>query len=173
MRKTVIVTLFFTLSSVLAVLAQDETSKSIHVDFVSTVDEGMTVKMTLPLSFLESIQPKIEEVLQEIRYNNHEINFAEIWQAARDSGPTDFVEVNSEDADLSVSTTETHLLIRVREKQEGQDIEVTLPLALGDAFFADLENLDYEKIVAALLTMTGQDLVKVTSEQINGRVWIE
>jgi hypothetical protein len=173
MKKTVFATLLLTLFSIQGLLAQDKQSKSIHVDFVSTVDEGMTINMTLPLSFLESFQPKIEEFLHEVQYNDHQINFAAIWQAAREAGPTDFVEVNSDDADVRVSTTETHLIIKVLEKREGHDIEVTVPLALGDALFANLENLDYDRIAAALLTMDGQDLVRITSEEINGRIWIE
>jgi len=173
MKKTVFASLLLCIFGIQGLLAQEKKSKSIHVDFVSTVDEGMTINMTLPLSFVESLQPKIEELLQEVRVHNHEINFAEIWKAAREAGPTDFVQVNSEDADLRVSTTETHLLIKVLEKREGHDIEVTVPLALGDALFADLENLDYEKIQAALLLMDGQDLVRITSNEINGRIWIE
>ncbi len=147
--------------------------KSIHVDLKSTEGDGMELKMTLPISFIETLRPKIEEALSSVRYQDHEIDFVEIWNSVKDSGPTEFVEIKSHDGDIKVSTTHTHLVIRVDEKNEGHQIDVTLPLALGDALFSNLDTIDYDGIIDALLSMEGQDLVKITSEKINGRVWIE
>lgn len=147
--------------------------KSIHVDFQSTEGDGMTLKLTLPMSFIETLRPKIEEALTSIRFQEHEIDFVEIWNAVKDSGPTEFVEINSQDGGIKVSTTQTHLVVRIDEKKEGHQIDVTLPLALGDALFSNLDSIDYDGIIEALLSMEGEDLVKITSEEINGRVWIE
>ena len=152
---------------------KSSSGKNINVDFKNSEVEGMTVKMTLPLSFVESLKPKIEEILHEIKVGHHEIDFVGIWKAVKDSGPTEFVEINNEDAHVKVSTTGTHLVVRIDEHTEGHKIDVTLPLALGDAIFENLENINYEGIIDALLDMEGQDLVNIQSETINGRIWID
>jgi len=151
----------------------DETEKMLHVNF--TAEEGQMVNISFPVSLLKSFEPQIEKVLQDIKINgNEEINFIELWQAVKDAGATEFVEINSEDADIKVSTTATHLLVNVNEKKEGHTIDVSLPLALGDALFTS-GDFDYEQAIEALMSVEG-DLVTITSDDPNGpqgRVWIE
>ena len=112
----------------------DETEKMLHVSF--TAEEGQMVNISFPVTLLKTFEPQIEEVLGDIKINgNEEINFVEVWAAVKDAGATEFFEMNSEDADIKVSTTETHLLVNVHEKKDGHKIDVSLPLALGDALF--------------------------------------
>ena len=148
-----------------------QTQKTINIDFQEK--DGVTMNMSLPISVLESVKPKIEEVLAAVRNHEHEIDFVSIWQAVKDAGPTEYFEMKSHDADLNVSTTETHLMVKIDEKEEGHQIDVILPLALCDALFSNLDHIDYDGIIQALVSLEGQDLVRITSESINGRVWIE
>jgi hypothetical protein len=169
--KLMITMLLISGLSALSALAK-ETEKMLHVSF--TAEEGQMVNLSFPVSLLRSFEPQIENVLQEIKVNEQEINFMEIWQAVKDAGPTEFVEVNSADADIKVSTTITHLLVNVHEKKEGHKIDVTIPLALGDALFTTGE-FDYEQAIQALLDVEG-DLVTITSDKPegpNGRILIE
>ena len=158
----------------LSLVAVAKDGKMLNIQFEDKSGDGMTMEMSLPLALLESVQPNIEQALQAAREEGHlEMDFAAIWKAVKDAGPTEFVEFNSKDADVKVSTTETHLIVDVREKKDGNDILITIPLALGDALFTDIDNINYDGIVEALLAMEGQDLVKIDGTNMKGRVWIE
>ncbi len=145
--------------------------KLLHIDFVSTAGEGMTMQAAVPLAMVETARVKIEEVLAELQ-KDHQIDFPKIWGAIRDTGPTEFLNMDTNETKIKVSTSTTHLIIYVDLKSEDHQINVTLPLALGDVLFAN-KTLDVDKIIAALLKLEGQDLVTVKSDEINGRVWIE
>lgn len=145
--------------------------KMIHVDFVSTEGEGMTIQAAVPLTLVESVRDQVEEVLGEMQ-KKHNLDFAKIWGSVRDAGPTEFLSIDNKDAKIKVSTTQTHLQIYVDQKIEDQQIKVILPMALGDVLFAG-KTLDMDKIINALLALEGQDLVTIKSDEINGRVWIE
>ena len=148
--------------------------KTINVEFENMEDESMSMNMTLPVTFIQSLQPQIEQFLSQLEVEGQEIDLPAVWASLKDAGPTEFLEVKNKDADIKVSTTATHLLIQIDEKENDQHIELTLPLALGDALLGDnLENIDYEKIIDALVEMEGQDLLKLDSKKAKGRVWIE
>ena len=160
-----------------AVLAQeDASSKMINVDFTNKLAQGeepVVFKVTLPMTLIESVRPQIEEAINEINLDEQGIDLPGIWQSIKDAGPNEFVTIKNEEADVKVSTNETHFLVRVNDKQKGEDIDISLPLALGDALFGNGIELDYDSIIDALLSLGDQDLIKVTSPSINGRVWID
>lgn len=145
--------------------------KLIHVDFVSTMGEGMTMQAAVPLALVDTAREKIEEVLGELQ-KNQKIDFPKIWAAIRDVGPTEFLSMDTNESKIKISTSTTHLIIYVDVKSDDHQINVTLPLALGDVLFAN-KTLDVDKIIDALLKLEGQDLVTIKSDEINGRVWIE
>jgi hypothetical protein len=155
--------------------AQDDRlkGKMLKIDFYSEVDEGMTMNLSLPLSLIETVKPKIEEILNQVQAEQEGFDFVEIWNQVKDVGPTEFVDIKSKEANIKVSTNEQHLRVDVFQKLEGRDIRVVLPMALGDALFANGKRVDYDAILNALLDMQGQDLVKVEAADMRGRVWIE
>lgn len=170
--KTTALVLLFGLS--IAALGQNnEPIRTINIDFKDLTQEGMEFNVSLPITFLETFKPQIQEALENIKYGEDQIDFGAIWRAVRDSGPTEFVEINDVSTDVKVSTTSTHLLVKVDDKSEGHLIDVKVPLALGDALFTNFDNIDYDSIVDALLQLQGEDLVVITGDKINGRVWIE
>ena len=164
-------TLFVLVVMGLSAIAQEKKAKTINIDFKSTIDEGMTLNVTLPLQFLESFQPQIQQILTQIQAE-HGMDFKQIWTSVKDSGPAEFISIKSEEADIQVSTTSSHMIVKVNEKTEGHDIEVHLPMALGDALFTLDGDIDYEGILQALETVDG-DLVTISGADMNGRIWIE
>lgn len=152
--------------------AQDKAKgKMIHVDF-KNLEDGSSIQATLPLSLVSAAKPHIERALTQVQERKN-MDFRNIWESVKDSGPTQLVEINSDEVKMKVFTTETHLKVKMDHQKDGE-FDVTLPLALGDALFnEDNKNLDYDTIVNALLAMEGQDLVVVDSDVVEGRVWIE
>lgn len=154
----------------IAALAQD---KSIHIDFQSTEGDGVTFNMSLPVTVIKSFRPQIEQFLNSDEFRQADVDFVAIWQAARESGPTEFLEINNEDVDVKVRTTGTHLLINGFIREEAMTFDVKLPLFLGDLFFSNIDNIDYDAIVAGLNELDGEELVIVQGDTVNGRIWIQ
>ena len=151
----------------------EEKVKTINVDF--TGEDGVQMKMSLPLSLVESIKQPIEQALADVQTENPGLNFSDIWASVKDSGPTEFVSIKSGDADVSVKTTETHLVVKIDEKNEGHNFDLSMPLTLCEALFNSLnDGFDVESVIDALLEIEG-DLITLNSAggEISGRVWIE
>jgi len=166
-RIVMIAVLVFT---AFAALAQNKTEPMLSIEFRG--EDGQEMNMTVPVNMLEQFAPQIQQALRDLTIDDKEINLFEIWESIRDAGPNEFLEVNSDDADIKVSTTETHLRVDVNEKNEGKNLEVMVPLALGDALFANA-TFDYQTALDALLSVEG-DLVRVRSadDSIFVRVYI-
>jgi len=145
--------------SALSVFAQNESEPMLHIHFRG--EDGQEMNMTVPVTMLRQFETQIEEVLQDIEINGQDLDFAAIWQSIRETGPNEFIEVNNEEADIKVSTTDYHLLVDVNEKREGRLFNVTIPLALGDALLSG-GTFDYESAIQSLLEVQG-DLVRVES----------
>jgi len=173
--KPTVFCLLLILSSGLVVAqdADNSQGKVIRLNFENFEGEGTKMEATFPLALLATAKPQIERALNDI-HEEHHVNFRDIWNAVKDSGPTEYVNIDSHDAKIKVSTTATHLKVYVDQRQEDAVFHVTLPLALGDALFGEENSeLNYDTIIEALLQMEGQDLVSIDSEDMKGRVWIE
>lgn len=152
--------------------AQSKTDgKMIHIDFKSMEGDGMTMKASLPLSLISSVQPQINQALEQVRQEQN-IDYKAIWAAIKEAGPTEFMNIKKNDMDVKVTTTEKLLKIFLDEKQAGDEYNVTIPLALGDILFSG-DELDFDKLIDALLALDGQDIVKIDSFQFKGRAWVE
>ena len=175
MKQVTTIACVFLMSFTLNALAQDDSApeKVVRIEFEDQRSEGVKLNMSLPITLLASLEPQIEEALRNVHFEDHDIDLVELWESVKEAGPTEFVSIKSEEADVSVSTTETHVLIKVNEKKEGHDINVKLPLALGDALLANNGNFDYQSALSALLAMEGQDLIVISGKDVRGRVWIE
>ncbi len=156
----------------LAIAQEPGAGKTININFEDKTQEGAVFTMSLPVTFLKTFKPHIAEALRSVDYKGHDIDLAEIWKAVKDAGPMEYAEITNEEANVKVFTTKSHLVVNVHEKREGQKIDVTVPLALGDALFNENGEIDYDRIIEALLELEGQDLVVINSDKMNGRVWI-
>lgn len=150
--------------------ANDYSSWMINADF--TMEDGQEMKLSLPITFLKSFEPQIREALSEVDLEGQEVNFQEIWQAVKESGDNEYVTVESDDADIRVAVSEGNLVVNVNDKNEGQTIDVTIPMAFGDILFGgDLANLDMDAVIDALGDIEG-NLIEIVGNEVNGRVWI-
>jgi hypothetical protein len=104
-----------------------------------------------------------------------DINFPEIMAAVKDAPDGKFVTVTSDEADVNVHKQGGTLFVTVNQKDdEMAKVEVTVPLELMDALsFGEENTLDVAALLQSLDTLPNGELVKVTSNEANVRVWIE
>ncbi|CAM2010344.1 hypothetical protein [Acanthopleuribacter pedis] len=170
MKKFLVVLLSLSLVSVAFAQAK-EPAYMINVDLQNFGGEQGNMKMSLPLTFIESMRPQIEEILTEVHEGDHGVDIKALWASIRDAGPTEFVQVDGPEGKVSVKTDEEFLMVNVTN-DEVQDLQVKIPLTLFEAIMTDVDKIDYEAIIETLKGMAGQDLVTIDSEEIVGRVWI-
>ncbi len=104
-----------------------------------------------------------------------DINFPEIMKAVKDAPDGEFVTVTSDEADVKVYKQGGTLFVTVNQKDdEMAKVEVTVPLELMDALsFGEENTLDIAALLESLDKLPNGELVKVTSNEANVRVWIE
>ena len=89
--------------------------------------------------------------------------------------PGAVVTVTSDEADVNVRKEGGTLYINVNQKEdEMAKVEVTMPMELMSAFTFNEENtLDIAALLQSLDKLPNGELVRVTSNEANVRVWIE
>jgi len=104
-----------------------------------------------------------------------DINFPEIMAAVKDAPDGQFVTVTSDEADVSVHKQAGTLFVTVNQKEdEMAQVEVTMPMEMMDALtFGEENTLDVAALLQSFDKLPNGELVKVTSNEANVRVWIE
>ncbi len=104
-----------------------------------------------------------------------DINFPEIIAAVKDAPDGKFVTVTSDEADVNVHKQGGTLFVTVNQKgDEMAKVEVTVPLELMDALsFGEENTLDIAALLQSLDRLPDGELVTVTSNEANVRVWVE
>jgi len=159
--------------------AGDETRWiNVHVTENST---NTNVEVHLPLNLVLTV---LRNVDVENFHGGHvdlnldedmDINFPEIMKAVKDAPDGEFVTVTSDEADVNVHKKDGTLFITVNQKDdEMAKVEVTVPLELMDALsFGEENTLNVAALLESLDELPDGELVKVTSNEANVRVWIE
>ncbi len=144
----------------------------LNVDIQATEGESGTTDMSMriPMGLLHVMAPQLGEALGKVDIQHEGLDLAQMWELIRETGPNRYAEIESKEADVTIETTETHLLISITDTPEG-DLSVTMPLALGDVLFGN-ENAEPQELIAALEDLEG-DLVTIEGEMIQGRVWMD
>ncbi len=168
MKKKILAAFTLLLTASFA-LAADPFIKFELKDF-SSGETPTEVKISLPFGMLEALKPTIDNALNEVELHDNEIDLRAIWQEVKNAGPNEYVSIKDGDKSVQVATTETHIVIKVDE--DGEDINVTIPLALADALLGQ-EHPDFDKVIDTLLEFRGQDLLTITGSKIEARAWIE
>jgi hypothetical protein len=103
------------------------------------------------------------------------INWTEIMAAVKDAPDGKFVTVTSDEADVNVRKEAGKLYVDVNQKDdEMAKVEVTMPMTMVDAFLVGENNtLDVAALLQSFDDLPDGELVKVTSNEANVRVWIE
>ncbi len=180
MKKTLIVLVaILALAAAPQALAQEQTRwVNVHVTENSS---NTNVEVHLPLNLVLTV---LRNVDVENFHKGHvdleldddmDINFAEILAAVKDAPDGKFVTVTSDEADVNVHKKGGMLFVTVDQKEdEMAKVEVTMPMELMDALsFGETNTLDVTALLESLDTLPDGELVKVTSNEANVRVWIE
>ncbi len=126
------------------------------------------IKLSIPLGLLEAMKPSFDEAIGHAKLETHGVNLREIWEQIRNAGPNEYVNINSDDQNVRVSTTETHIVVDV---EGDENIHLTVPLAVVEAIFGG-DNIDFDQMIDALVGMAGQDLLNITGD-VTARAWVE
>jgi hypothetical protein len=180
MKRTV-----FTLVAIAALLAapatyaQEETRwVNVHVTENSS---NTNVEVHLPLNLVLTVLRNVD--VENFRGGHvdleldedMDINFPEILQAVKDAPDGKFVTVTSDEADVNVHKQGGTLYVDVNQKEdEMAKVKVTVPMEMMDALsFGEDYTLDVAALLESFDNLPDGNLVTVTSEEANVRVWIE
>jgi hypothetical protein len=162
-----------------AAVAGDET-RWVNVQ-VTENSSNTNVEVHLPLNLVLTV---LRNVDVENFHGGHvdleldddmDINFPEIMAAVKDAPDGKFVTVTSDEADVNVHKEKGTLFVTVNQKEdEMAKVQVTLPMEMMDALTFGKENtLDVAALLQSFDKLPDGELVKVTSNEANVRVWIE
>ena len=174
-----------TLIAVAALLAApaayaDDSTRWVNVH-VTENSSNTNVEVHLPLNLVLTVLRNVDvdhfhggHVDLELD-DDMDINFPEIIAAVKDAPDGKFVTVTSDEADVNVHKKDGTLFVTVDQKEdEMAQVEVTLPMEMVDALsFGEENTLDVAMLLESLDRLPNGELVKVTSEEANVRVWIE
>lgn len=135
--------------------------------------EGPTrVNVRVPLALISVLSNQFDEVLDEIHYEDQDIDWMSIWNEVKEIGPNEYVEVNTDDTYLRITTTDDTIVIVANDKDSNEfgSIEAEIPMALVDAI---LGGINGEDLADALASFEGEELFSVTGDKLNARAWVE
>jgi len=143
--------------------------------------EGARVRVNLPLTMAETALGMIpEEELRggKIRFDDSDITLAELrqlWRELEESPDATFVEVEEADQRVLVSKSGGYLLVKAIEGGDNdQQVDVRIPAAVVDALLSgEGEELDVVAAVRALAAHGAGELVTVTDQETQVRVWVD
>lgn len=161
-----------------ALPAQADDGLWLHV-FVEEA-EGATVKVNLPLSFVETaIKMVPDEEMRDgrIMIEDEEITVAELrelWASLEDAGDAHLVEVDDHGEKVLVRKSGGYLLVEVQEAGEAAQVNVRIPERVVEALLsAEGNELDIAAGLRALAEEGHGELVTVNDEDARVRVWVD
>ena len=166
----------------LALLVVAGVASASNLWFHVKVDEGDGAKVTvnLPVSMIEkaiSMIPDKHLTDHGIHFSEHDITPAEIrelWQELRDSPDMTFIKVEEEGEDVRVWKETGYLYVSVVEEEDNEKVDVRVPFAVVDALLSGNEDeLDIQAAINALVQEGEGELVTVTSDDENVRIWVD
>lgn len=180
MKKTLIALVaILALVAAPAAFAQEQTRwVNVHVTENSS---NTNVEVHLPLNLVLTV---LRNVDVENFHKGHVdleldgdmgIDFAEIMAAVKDAPDGKFVTVTSDEADVNVHKKGGMLYVTVDQKDdEMAKVQVTMPMEMMDALsFGEENTLDVAALLGSFDKLPNGELVKVTSNEANVRIWIE
>ena len=156
----------------------------IHVKVDSASGEGETVRVNIPFSLVEAVLPMVDaDPLKHGKLHIDELDDLDIdgldlravLEEFRNTGDTEFVNVQDGSEKVSVSKKGEFLLVNVDDSEGGEKVRVRMPLALVDALL-DADSEDNSLNLAAALKVLEDfqgDLVTVQDGDEMVRIWID
>lgn len=176
MRNRALVTLAAVLLVAGLAAAQDGRWINVNVDEVAT---GTKVEVHLPLDLVLNV---LDGVDVEHFHGGHvelgtdvDVDWPRVLGAVKDAPDGEYVKVQGPDEDVQVMKKGGTLFIHVTGKGESPEtVDVQVPASVLTSLNVDAENrIDVKALIQSLASLPSGDLVKVTSNEANVRVWIE
>jgi hypothetical protein len=156
-----------------------DATRWLNVHVVSEEEEA-NVEVRLPLELVLTVINGIkvegfDAGMVDLEIDDAEIDWPVILKAIKDVPDGDFVKVDSKDANVRVSKKADMMLIHVDEIDgDNAKVDVSLPMQLIDAINIDQDNrIDIKALLEAIDTLPNGELVKVTSDEADVRIWVE
>ncbi len=178
MRKSLVL-----LSMVLLVagfgFAGDIDTKWLNVH-VTEADDDTNVEVHLPLNLVLALIDAVDaenfhDGVVDLELDDVEIDWPQVLAAVKEAPAGQYVTVDSNEAKVKVTKENNMILVHATEIEgDNAEVDVRLPLALVDAININEENqLDLKALLESLEQLPDGELVRVTSDEANVRVWIE
>ena len=156
------------------------TTRYIHVR-VSSPGTHELVRVNLPLTLAEQVIPAINHGqlrdgkvrIGHLDANN--VNVRAILEALKAAPEGEFVSVQDVGNDVRVAKEHGLMVVHAADKESKQNVDVTIPWDVAQALISETsENqLNIEAAVRALENVGDMNLVNVTGQDQNVRVWVD
>jgi hypothetical protein len=149
----------------------------LHVHVVEA--EGATVRVNLPIAFVETAVRAIPEAGSggRIEIDGEDFTIEELramWTSLGDTGEALLVDVEDDGETVQVRKSGGYLLVDVAERDGGADVNVKIPERVMEALLAgDGEELDVAGALRALAEAGEGELVAVNDRDARVRVWVD
>jgi hypothetical protein len=154
----------------------------LHVRVISTNSKGETVRVNVPLELAEKVLPAIDHD----RLHNGKVRIGcmdcdgvdvrTLFEAVRTTKDGEYVTVQSNDADISVTKKGGQLLVHVHDKNKPKhsQVEVKVPMKVVEALLSgSKDELDIVAGLHALASQGDVELVSVKDDDNTIRVWLD
>lgn len=156
----------------------------LHVRIDGTEDGDESVRINLPLSFVQSVLPAIEhehlhDGMVEIEgMEVDDVDLKAMLEAVRDMPDAEFITVRDGDESVRVAKETGQLVIKVQDGElaGGEEVLVMIPMEVVEALLTGTEESGELNLAAGLEALSqfeGQDLVRVQDGSESIRVWID
>jgi ribonuclease HI len=156
------------------------TTRYVHVR-VSSPGTHELVRVNLPLVLAEQVIPAINHGqlrdgkvrIGHLDANN--VNVRAILEALKAAPEGEFVSVQDVGNDVRVAKEHGLMVVHVADKENKQNVDVTIPWDVAQALISETseDQLNIEAAVKALENVGDMNLVKVTGQDENVRVWVD
>jgi ribonuclease HI len=156
------------------------TTRYIHVR-VSSPGSHELVRVNVPLTLAEQVIPAINHgQLRDgkVRIGHLDadnVNVRAILEALKTAPEGEFVTVQDTGNDVRVAKEHGLMVVHVTDKKNKQNVDVTIPWEVAQALISETsENqLNIEAAIKALENVGDMNLVKVTGQDQDVRVWVD
>jgi hypothetical protein len=150
---------------------------NVHVtEPASSTNVEVHLPMSLVVSVLKGIKvDNFDAGKIDLDLDGAEIDWPQIMAALSDAPDGHYVTVDSDEADVRVKKENGLMLVHVTEKSgDNAVVDVRLPMGLVDLITIDEANrIDVAALIESIVDLPDGELVSVTSDEANVRVWVE
>ena len=155
----------------------------LHVQVTGQDDGAENIAVNVPLSAAEPLFALVpHRILSDGRLSlaGREVPvnvgaLRDLWRALTEVGDTEFVTVEGEGETVRIARAGDQITVRVEERDEegSETVDVQLPIVVVDALLSgNGDTLDVRAAVERLGELRG-DIVRVTEDERQVRIWID